>query len=92
MTDKKLVDNIHNMLQNDINIIVYNFVDMLSHARTEMEVLKELAGDETSYRSITESWFTHSPLHAALKKIADKKLTMIVATDHGSVRVKTPLK
>jgi CheY-like chemotaxis protein len=89
---QKLVDNIHNMLQNDINIIVYNFVDMLSHARTEMEVLKELAGDETSYRSITESWFTHSPLHAALKKIADKKLTMIVATDHGSVRVKTPAK
>ena len=89
---QKLVDNIHNLLQNDINIIVYNFVDMLSHARTEMEVLKELAGDETSYRSITESWFTHSPLHAALKKIADKKLTMIVATDHGSVRVKTPAK
>src|SRR3954467_12232557 len=84
---QKLVDNIHNMVTNDINIIVYNFVDMLSHARTEMEVLKELAGDETSYRSITESWFTHSPLHAALKKIADKQLTMIVATDHGSVRV-----
>jgi hypothetical protein len=89
---QKLVDNIHNMLENDINIIVYNFVDMLSHARTEMEVLKELAGDETSYRSITESWFAHSPLHQALKKIADKKLTMIVATDHGSVRVKTPAK
>lgn len=69
---QKLVDNIHNMLENDINIIVYNFVDMLSHARTEMEVLKELAGDETSYRSITESWFTHSPLHQALKRIADK--------------------
>ena len=89
---QKLVDNIHNMLQNDINIIVYNFVDMLSHARTEMEVLKELAGDETSYRSITESWFEHSPLHQALKKIADKKITLIVGTDHGSVRVKTPAK
>ena len=70
---QKLVDNIHNMMQNDINVIVYNFVDMLSHARTEMEVLKELAGDETSYRSITRSWFEHSPLHQALKKIADKK-------------------
>jgi CheY-like chemotaxis protein len=89
---QKLVDNIHNMLDNDMNVIVYNFVDMLSHARTEMEVLKELAGDETSYRSITESWFTHSPLHQALRKIADKKLTMIVATDHGSVRVNTPAK
>ncbi|MGN6493528.1 MAG: response regulator [Agriterribacter sp.] len=89
---QKLVDNIHNLLQNDLNIIVYNFVDMLSHARTEMEVLKELASDESSYRSITTSWFEHSPLHQALKKIADKQLTLIVATDHGSVRVKTPCK
>jgi hypothetical protein len=80
------------MLQNDINIIVYNFVDMLSHARTEMEVLKELAGDEISYRSITQSWFEHSPLHQALKKIADKNITLIVGTDHGSVRVKSPAK
>jgi CheY-like chemotaxis protein len=89
---QKMVDNIHNMLQNDFNVIVYNFVDMLSHARTEMEVLKELAGDETSYRSITQSWFEHSPLHQALKKIADKNINMVVATDHGSTRVKTPAK
>lgn len=89
---QKMVDNIHNMLQNDFNVIVYNFVDMLSHARTEMEVLKELAGDEISYRSITQSWFEHSPLHQALKKIADKKINMVVATDHGSTRVKTPAK
>jgi len=73
-------------------VIVYNFVDMLSHARTEMEVLKELAGDEVSYRSITASWFEHSPLHQALKKIADKNVKIILATDHGSVRVKTPVK
>ena len=89
---QKLVDNIHNMMSNDINIIVYNFVDMLSHARTEMEVLKELAADEVSYRSLTASWFEHSPLHQALKKIADKKLNLIVATDHGSVRVNSPQK
>jgi CheY-like chemotaxis protein len=86
---QKMVDNMHNLLQNDINVVVYNFVDMLSHARTEMEVLKELAGDETSYRSITRSWFEHSPLHQALKKIAGKNLTLIIGTDHGSVRVKT---
>jgi CheY-like chemotaxis protein len=85
-----LVNNIHNLLNNDLNVIVYNFVDMLSHARTEMEVLKELASDEISYRSITSSWFEHSPLHQALKKIADKKINVILATDHGSVRVKTP--
>ncbi len=89
---QKLVDNIHNLLENDINVIVYNFVDMLSHARTEMEVLKELASDESSYRSLTASWFEHSPLHQALRKIADKPLTLIVATDHGSVRVNTAYK
>jgi len=87
-----LVNNVHNLLNNDLNVIVYNFVDMLSHARTEMEVLKELAGDEVSYRSITASWFEHSPLHQALKKIADKNIKIVLATDHGSVRVKTPVK
>lgn len=89
---QQLVNNIHNLLTNDLNIIVYNFVDMLSHARTEMEVLKELAGDEASYRSVTRSWFEHSALHQALKKIAGKKIKLIVATDHGTVRVKTPCK
>jgi CheY-like chemotaxis protein len=89
---QELVNNIHNLLVNDLNIIVYNFVDMLSHARTEMEVLKELAGDEISYRSVTRSWFEHSPLHQALKRIADKKINVILATDHGSVQVKTPTK
>lgn len=87
-----LVNNVHNLLNNDLNVIVYNFVDMLSHARTEMEVLKELAGDEVSYRSITASWFEHSPLHQALKKICDKNIKIVLATDHGSVRVKTPAK
>jgi CheY-like chemotaxis protein len=87
-----LVANMHNLLHNDLNVIVYNFVDMLSHARTEMEVLKELAGDEVSYRSLTASWFEHSPLHQALKKIADKNIKIVLATDHGSVRVKTPAK
>jgi CheY-like chemotaxis protein len=89
---QKLVENIHNMMEYDLNIIVYNFVDMLSHARTEMEVLKELAGDESSYRSLTASWFEHSPLHQALKKISDKPVQIILATDHGSTRVKTPSK
>ncbi len=89
---QKLVDNIHNYLNNDLNVIVYNFVDMLSHARTEMEVLKELAADEASYRSLTTSWFEHSPLNQALKRIADKKINLIVGTDHGSVRVNTPQK
>jgi CheY-like chemotaxis protein len=85
---EELVNNIHNLLQNKLNVIVYNFVDMLSHARTELEVLKELANDEVSYRSLTKSWFEHSPLHQAMKKIADKDITVIVTTDHGTIRVK----
>lgn len=88
----ELQQRIHNLLGNDLNVIVYNFVDMLSHARTEMEVLKELAGDENSYRSVTASWFEHSPLHQALKRIADKDFQIVLATDHGSIRVKNPCK
>lgn len=89
---QQLLSGIHNLLNNDLNVIVYNFVDMLSHARTEMEVLKELAGDEHGYRSITKSWFEHSPLRQALKKIADRKIRLVISTDHGSVQVKTPYK
>lgn len=89
---QQLVNSVHNLLSNDLNIIVYNFVDMLSHARTEMEILKELAADEISYRSITRSWFEHSPLNQALKKIADKNVQIVLATDHGSTRVNRPVK
>lgn len=89
---KLLEDNIHNYLSNDLTVIVYNFVDMLSHARTEMEVLKELAGDEISYRSLTVSWFEHSPLYRALRRIADKGIQIVITTDHGTQRVKTPSK
>lgn len=89
---KLLEDDVHNYLNNDLTVIVYNFVDMLSHARTEMEVLKELAGDEMSYRSLTVSWFEHSPLYRALKKVADKGVQLIITTDHGTMKVKTPSK
>ena len=89
---KSFEDNALNYLKNDLTVVVYNFVDMLSHARTEMEVLKELAGDELSYRSITSSWFEHSPLFGGLKKLADKNIQLIITTDHGTTRVKTPAK
>lgn len=89
---KNLENNILNHLHNNITVIVYNFVDMLSHARTEMEVLKELASDEAAYRSLTLSWFEHSPLHNVLKKLAEKEVRIIFTTDHGSIRVTTPSK
>lgn len=89
---KGMEDHIHNYLANDLTVIVYNFVDMLSHARTEMEVLKELASDEVSYRSLTVSWFEHSPLYRALKRISDKDIQLFITTDHGTVRVQKPSK
>ena len=89
---KDLVDNIPNLMQNKFNVIVYNFVDMLSHARTEMEMIRELADDEAAYRSLTLSWFEHSPLFEAIKRIAEKKVKLIITTDHGTIRVKEPSK
>ncbi|MES2622226.1 MAG: PglZ domain-containing protein [Bacteroidota bacterium] len=85
-----LENNISNYLDNKLTVIVYNFVDMLSHARTEMEVLKELASDEAAYRSIAVSWFDHSPLLNALKKLAEKDVNLLLTTDHGTVRVQDP--
>ncbi|MEM8523624.1 MAG: response regulator [Bacteroidota bacterium] len=89
---KNMLDNILNYLNNDLTVIVYNFIDMLSHARTEMEVLKELAGDETAYRSLTRSWFENSPLWQALQKTAERGAQLIITTDHGTIRVNTPSK
>lgn len=89
---KKLADNFNSLLDNDLNVIVYNFVDMLSHARTEMEVIRELADNESAYRSITVSWFEHSPLHDIVRKCAESGRKVIVTTDHGTVRVTSPVK
>ena len=73
-------------------MIVYNFVDMLSHSRTDMAMIKELAPDEPAYRSLTNSWFQHSPLLTTLKKISEKPATVIISTDHGTIRVNKPFK
>ncbi|OQX81644.1 MAG: two-component system response regulator [Bacteroidetes bacterium 4484_276] len=89
---RKLVDSLPNLMQNNLNVIVYNFVDMLSHARTEMEIIRELADDEPAYRSLTISWFKHSSLLDIIKFIASKGLKLIITTDHGSVRVQNPVK
>jgi hypothetical protein len=89
---KKLADSLNQLRENDVNFIVYNFVDMLSHARTEMEVIRELADDEPAYRSLTVSWFEHSPLHDIVKKIAEFGAKLIITTDHGTVRVTNPVK
>ena len=89
---KKVLDNIHSLASNDLNVIVYNFVDMLSHARTEMEVIRELADDEAAYRSLTKSWFEHSPLRDIMKEIRAMGAKMLITTDHGTVHAKHPIK
>lgn len=89
---KKLSENMSNLMQNKLNVIVYNFIDMLSHARTEMEIIRELADDEKAYRSITLSWFEHSPLLEILKQIAAKKCKLVITTDHGTIKVSEPSK
>lgn len=89
---KKLADQFHQLKENDFNAIVYNFVDMLSHARTDMKVIKELADDEAAYRSLTVSWFEHSPLQEIIKKIAEAKHKLVITSDHGTVKVNNPIK
>ena len=89
---KKVADTFNQLLDNKLNVIVYNFVDMLSHARTEMEVIRELADDESAYRSLTVSWFEHSPLQDIVKKIAESGKKLVITTDHGTVRVSNPVK
>lgn len=89
---KEMESNILNLMHNKLNVIVYNFVDMLSHAKTEMEVLKEMASNDAAFRSLTMSWFEHSPLHNALKRIAEKDINLVITTDHGMTMVKNPSK
>jgi CheY-like chemotaxis protein len=89
---RKLLDNFNELRGNKLNVIVYNFVDMLSHARTEMEVIKELADDASAYRSLTQSWFDHSPLLDMMREVAEMGADVVITTDHGTVRVEDPVK
>ena len=89
---KQLLGNLNNLMENDLNAIVYNFVDMLSHARTDMKMIRELAPDESAYRSLTHSWFTHSTLLDCLKALSRKDVEVVITTDHGTIRVKKPVK
>ena len=89
---EKLVSQFKQFQHYDLNVVVLNFIDMLSHARTESKTVRELAKDEAAYRSITLSWFRHSPVRELLKLLADSDYTVIITTDHGSIRVDKPVK
>lgn len=88
----KLVEQWQDMKAFPLNVVVYNFVDMVSHARTEVEMIKELAADEPAFRSLSLSWFRHSSLLDLIREISSEKFTLILTTDHGSIRVNNPIK
>jgi hypothetical protein len=85
-------DNFNQLMHNSLNVVVFNFVDMLSHAGTDVNVVRELADDEKSYRSITASWFQNSVLLDMLKYLSDKKVPVFITTDHGTIKVERALK
>ncbi len=89
---KKLVDRLPELMRNDLNVIIYNFIDMLSHARTDSDIVRELAEDERAYRSVTLSWMEHSPLLEILKALSEKEVNVVITTDHGSVKIDRPVK
>ncbi|MFE3848450.1 response regulator [Flavobacterium sp. LB3P45] len=89
---KKLVENFKSLKDNDLVTVVYNFVDMLSHAKTEMDVVKELASDDKAYRSLTLSWFKNSPLLEIIQQAQKLGFKLILTTDHGTINVKNPSK
>lgn len=88
----KVLENLSSILDSQLSVFVYNFVDMLSHARTESDMIRDLASDESAYRSLTLSWFEHSMLLELIKKLSEKNIKLIITTDHGSIRVQNPLK
>jgi len=88
----KLLQNLKTLSNNQLNVIVINFVDMLSHARTDSRMMRELASSEAAYRSLTKSWFKHSGVTALFKKIAELGYKIVLTTDHGTIRVKNPIK
>ncbi|RRD02315.1 bifunctional response regulator/alkaline phosphatase family protein [Prevotella sp. OH937_COT-195] len=89
---ERLMTHFNQMYQNDLNVVVINFIDMLSHARTESKMVRELANNESAYRSITLSWFRHSVMAELFKALAQTDHTIVVTTDHGSIRANKPVK
>lgn len=89
---EKLLRDFRQLEGNDLNVIVFNFIDMLSHARTESKMIRELAATNAAYRSLTESWFRHSSALDIFRRIAERGYKIVLTTDHGTIRVDNPVK
>ena len=89
---KRLIENFDRVAAADFSVIVYNFLDILSHARTETQIIRDLAEDEAAFRSLTRSWFEHSDLLELMRLVADRGHTVIVTSDHGTIQVDRPVR
>ena len=89
---ERFLSQYSNLAKNDLNVVVINFIDMLSHARTEAKMVRELANSESAYRSITQSWYRHSFLSEMMKRLAESDYHIIITTDHGCIRSTNPIK
>jgi DNA-binding response OmpR family regulator len=89
---KKMVESIPQMMDSKLNVLIYNFVDMLSHASTDVNLVREMTEGESGYRSLVLSWFEHSMLFEFIKQLAERDVNLVITTDHGSIRVKDPVR
>ena len=89
---ERLLRDFKQLEANDLNVIVFNFIDMLSHARTESKMIRELAATNAAYRSLTESWFRHSSALDIFRRIAERGYKIVLTTDHGTIRVDNAVK
>ena len=89
---ERYLSQLPSLEKNDLNVLVINFIDMLSHARTESKMVRELAHDEAAYRSLTLSWYRHSIMSQLLRQLAQTDCQVMITTDHGSIRTNTPVK
>ena len=85
-------DNLKSISENDLTVLVYNFIDIISHSKTELDFMKELVNDDKSYRSLTYSWFKNSAILDLIEKAKEEKLTLIITTDHGTINCKRSTK
>ncbi|NLT02486.1 MAG: bifunctional response regulator/alkaline phosphatase family protein [Bacteroidales bacterium] len=89
---ERFMGKVKSLLNTPLNVVVFNFIDMLSHARTESKMIRELANTEAAYRSLTESWYKHSAIAELLDFLADQSVKIVLTTDHGTIRVDNPIK
>ena len=88
----RLLSNFAPLTRTPLNVLVINFIDILSHARTESRMVRELAGGEAAFRSLTLSWFRHTAIRDLFAHLAGLDYDILITTDHGSIRATNPIR